>query len=84
MWDKGTPRSFGTLAASVSLFDGGKTSASLVVVAYLPAQGVDDVDVMMVNQADSDHIGGLIDVLEMMDNPKALAKMQLNRLAPTG
>ena len=51
------------------LIDGGKTSAGPVVVAYLRGQGIDDVDVMVASHADSDHIGGLIDVLETADIP---------------
>jgi beta-lactamase superfamily II metal-dependent hydrolase len=66
------------------LIDGRKTSAGPTVIAYLRAQEVDDIDFMVASHADSDHIRGLIKMLEMTDNPKALAKMQLNRLAPTG
>jgi competence protein ComEC len=51
------------------LIDGGRTSAGPTVVAYLRNQGVDDIDVMVASHADSDHIGGLIDVLEMTDIP---------------
>ena len=51
------------------LIDGGKTSAVPTVVAYLRDQGIDDIDVMVASHADSDHIGGLIDVLEMDDIP---------------
>jgi len=49
------------------LIDGGNTSAGPTVVAYLREQGVDDIDVMVVSHADSDHIGGLIDVLNATD-----------------
>ena len=51
------------------LIDGGRTSAGPTVVSYLRGQGVDDIDVMVASHADSDHIGGLIDVLEMDDIP---------------
>jgi len=51
------------------LIDGGRTSAGPTVVAYLREQGVDDIDVMVVSHADSDHVGGLIDVLEIDDIP---------------
>jgi competence protein ComEC len=51
------------------LIDGGKTSAGPTVVAYLREQSVDDIEVMVVSHADSDHIGGLIDVLEATDIP---------------
>jgi beta-lactamase superfamily II metal-dependent hydrolase len=51
------------------LIDGGKSSAGPTVVAYLRQQGVDDIDVMLASHADSDHIGGLIDVLNATDIP---------------
>ena len=38
-------------------------------MAYLREQAVDDIDVMVVSHADSDHIGGLIDVLDATDIP---------------
>lgn len=49
------------------LIDGGKTNAGPTVVAYLKAHGVDTLEVMVATHADSDHIGGLIDVLEATD-----------------
>jgi competence protein ComEC len=51
------------------LIDGGKSSAGPTVVAYLHQQGVDAIDVMLASHADSDHIGGLIDVLNATDIP---------------
>lgn len=51
------------------LIDGGKSSAGPTVVAYLREQGVDDIDIMVASHADSDHIGGLINVLELDDIP---------------
>lgn len=51
------------------LIDGGKTSAGDTVLAFLRSRGVDDIDVMIASHADSDHIGGLIDVLEADDIP---------------
>jgi beta-lactamase superfamily II metal-dependent hydrolase len=51
------------------LIDGGKSSAGPTVVAYLRQQSVDDIDVMLASHADSDHIGGLIDVLNATDIP---------------
>jgi competence protein ComEC len=51
------------------LIDGGKVAAGPTVAAYLRDQGVDDVDVMIASHADSDHIGGLISVLQMADIP---------------
>ncbi len=46
------------------LIDGGRQSAGPTVVAYLHEQGIDDIDVMIASHADSDHIGGLITVLQ--------------------
>ncbi|TFG71457.1 MAG: MBL fold metallo-hydrolase [Anaerolineales bacterium] len=46
------------------LIDGGGPSAGPTVVAYLQAQGVDDIDILVATHAHSDHISGLIDVLE--------------------
>lgn len=46
------------------LIDGGRPSAGPTVVAYLQDEGVDDIEVMVASHADSDHIGGLIDVLQ--------------------
>ena len=51
------------------LIDGGKPAAGPTVVAYLRAQGVNDIDVMVSSHPDSDHVGGLIDVLAMADIP---------------
>ncbi len=51
------------------LIDGGRTSAGETVLAFLRSRGVDDIDVMIASHADSDHIGGLIDVLEADDIP---------------
>ena len=51
------------------LIDGGKSSAGPTVVAYLRQQGVGDIDVMLASHADSDHTGGLIDVLKATDIP---------------
>jgi competence protein ComEC len=51
------------------LIDGGKPDAGPTVVAYLRGQGVDDIDVMVNTHPDSDHVGGLIDVLALADIP---------------
>jgi len=51
------------------LIDGGKASAGPTVVAYIREQGVDDIEVMVASHADSDHIGGLIEVLNDPDIP---------------
>ncbi len=51
------------------LIDGGVSKADSPVVAYLREQGVDDIEVMVATHAHSDHIGGLIDVLELDDIP---------------
>ncbi len=46
------------------LIDGGKTSAGPAVLAALKNLGISSVDVMLASHADSDHIGGLITVLQ--------------------
>ena len=46
------------------LIDGGKTSAGPTVVNYLEQNGITELDVLVASHADSDHIGGLINVLE--------------------
>lgn len=51
------------------LIDGGQSSAGPTVVAFLRNQQVDDINVMVASHADSDHIGGLIDVLDIRDIP---------------
>ena len=51
------------------LIDGAKASAGPTVVAYLRERGVDDIEVMVASHAHADHIGGLIDVLELADIP---------------
>jgi len=51
------------------LIDGGEESAGPAVLAYLRNAGVDDIDVLAASHADSDHIGGLIAVLEAADIP---------------
>jgi len=51
------------------LIDGGRSSAGPTVVAFLRDQGIDDIEIMVASHADSDHIGGLIDVLELDDIP---------------
>jgi beta-lactamase superfamily II metal-dependent hydrolase len=49
------------------LIDGGKASAGSTVVAYLRNNGVFSLDAMVASHPDSDHIGGLITVLEATD-----------------
>ena len=51
------------------LIDGGQAYAGPTVVGYLRQQGVADIDVLVASHPDSDHIGGLIDVLEATDIP---------------
>jgi competence protein ComEC len=45
------------------LVGGGKPAAGPTVAAYLRQEGVPDVDVMLATHADSDHVGGLEDVV---------------------
>jgi beta-lactamase superfamily II metal-dependent hydrolase len=49
------------------LIDGGEVQAGLTVLTYLRAQGVNELDVMLASLADSDHIGGLIEILRAPD-----------------
>lgn len=49
------------------LIDGGKPDTGPTVLDYLRAEGVTELDVMVASHADSDHIGGLIDVLQAAD-----------------
>jgi competence protein ComEC len=51
------------------LIDGGRPGQGAVVAAYLRSQGVNDIDVMVSSHPDSDHLSGLIDVLNMTDIP---------------
>jgi len=49
------------------LIDGGPPDAGPTVLEYLRSEGVTELDVMLASHADSDHIGGLIDVLQASD-----------------
>ena len=49
------------------LVDGGKAEAGFTVLTYLRSQGVTELDVMLASHADSDHIGGLIEILHATD-----------------
>jgi beta-lactamase superfamily II metal-dependent hydrolase len=49
------------------LIDGGVPSAGPTVVDTLHRQGVSQIDAMIATHADSDHIGGLVDVLQAGD-----------------
>src|SRR5512143_2235552 len=51
------------------LIDGGQPSAGSTVVNYLRQQHINDIDVMVSTHTDSDHVGGLTDVLQMTDIP---------------
>lgn len=51
------------------LIDGGKKPGGETVLAYLRQIGVDDLEVMLATHADSDHIGGLVSVLQADDIP---------------
>jgi beta-lactamase superfamily II metal-dependent hydrolase len=54
------------------LIDGGKESAGDDVVAYLKDLGVETIDLVVATHPDSDHIGGLIQVLNEFDVKKVL------------
>lgn len=51
------------------LVDGGRKSASETVLAALRQLQVDDLEAVLATHADSDHVGGLIDVLLADDIP---------------
>jgi beta-lactamase superfamily II metal-dependent hydrolase len=51
------------------LVDGGCKSAGEELIDYILAAGVDDLEVILATHADSDHIGGLIKVLESDEIP---------------
>lgn len=51
------------------IIDGGKKLAGETVLAYLRQTGVDDLEVLLATHADSDHVGGLIKILEAPDIP---------------
>jgi len=53
------------------LVDGGKPQAGPTVVAYLSSHGVTDIELTVATHGDSDHIGGLLDVLASMDVDQA-------------
>jgi beta-lactamase superfamily II metal-dependent hydrolase len=54
------------------LIDGGKESAGDDVVAYLKDLGVETIDLVVATHPDSDHIGGLFQVLNEFDVKKVL------------
>jgi beta-lactamase superfamily II metal-dependent hydrolase len=49
------------------LVDGGRKSAGESVLTYLRQNGIDQLEVVIATHADSDHIGGLIRVIEAED-----------------
>lgn len=51
------------------LVDGGRKGASEYLLDYIREVGVDDLEVVVATHADSDHIGGLIAVIEADDIP---------------
>lgn len=51
------------------LVDGGRKGASEYLLDYMGEVGVDDLEVVLATHADSDHIGGLIAVIEGDDIP---------------
>ncbi len=51
------------------LIDGGKRGASAVILTYLRALTVTDLDVVVATHPDADHVGGLIGVLAASDIP---------------
>jgi competence protein ComEC len=54
------------------LIDGGDRYSGDEVSAYLRKQGVDTIDLMVATHPDSDHIGGLVDILQNFTVKKVL------------
>jgi competence protein ComEC len=51
------------------LVDGGKKGASDYIINYIKEANVDDLEIVLATHADSDHIGGLIGVIESGEIP---------------
>lgn len=51
------------------LVDGGRKSAGGDLLEYMKGADVDDLEVVIATHADSDHVGGLISVLEAIEIP---------------
>lgn len=49
------------------LVDGGRKSAGEHVLNFLRANGIDELEIVLATHADSDHIGGLIEVIQAED-----------------
>lgn len=49
------------------LIDGGKPEAGPTVLAYLRSEGITELEIIIASHADSDHVGGLITVLQASD-----------------
>ena len=49
------------------MMDGGPSSASSFVVAYLKKQNIESLDYVIASHYDSDHINGLVGVLNVFD-----------------
>ncbi len=54
------------------LIDGGNEADGQMVVDYLKAQGVDDIELLIATHPDEDHIGGLPSVLEAFSIEKII------------
>lgn len=61
------------------LIDGGKPAAGPTVVNYIKSRGISTINVLLATHADSDHIGGLITVLQ--DNSIAVQRVLYNGYA---
>lgn len=58
------------------LIDGGKETEGPGLVSYLQGHGVTDIEVLILSHSHSDHIGGLVTVLENMEVDQALTNCQ--------
>jgi competence protein ComEC len=58
------------------LIDGGSESAGPGLVSYLQAQGVGDIEVMVLTHPHEDHVGGLVAALENLEVDQVLSNCQ--------
>jgi competence protein ComEC len=58
------------------LIDGGEEEKGPGLVSYLRAHGVTDIEVLVLTHPHSDHVGGLVEVLDEMEVDEALTNCQ--------
>jgi len=65
------------------LIDGGDNGQGLNVLRYLDKHGVHEIDIVIVSHAHADHIGGLIDVINMLPVAKVIMPEVPEAITPT-